>query len=118
MNYRSVVLFGRGEPVAEAEKLSYLEHFTEGLLPGRWQDARQPNKQELKATAIVAIPLELASAKVRSGPPKDEEADMALPVWAGVLPVRPHYLSPEPDPQLSSEIKFPAYLLEGIRKRP
>ena len=118
INYRSVVLFGRGELVPEAEKMACLEHFTECLLPGRWQDARQPTPVELKATAIVAVPIELASAKIRSGPPKDEESDMDLPVWAGVVPVRSHYLAPEADPQLRPDLPFPDYLAGGIVKRP
>jgi nitroimidazol reductase NimA-like FMN-containing flavoprotein (pyridoxamine 5'-phosphate oxidase superfamily) len=118
INYRSVVLFGRGEVVPEAEKMSYLEHFTRGLLPGRWEDARPPDEIEMKATAIVAMPIELASAKIRTGPPVDEETDLDLPVWAGVLPVRSHYLPPEPDPLLRPDIPFPAYLAEGITKRP
>jgi nitroimidazol reductase NimA-like FMN-containing flavoprotein (pyridoxamine 5'-phosphate oxidase superfamily) len=118
MNYRSVVLFGRGEVVPEAEKLSCLEHFTECMLPGRWQDARPPNEIELKATTIVAMPIELASAKIRCGPPIDDETDLDLPVWAGVIPVKPHYLAPEPEPVLNPDIPFPAYLAEGIARRP
>ena len=113
-----MVLFGRGELIPDSEKMAYLEHFTENMLPGRWQDARIPTEIELKATAIVAMPIELASAKIRSGPPKDEEADLDLPVWAGVVPVRPHYLEPEPDPLLRSDLPFPDYLAGGIAKRP
>jgi hypothetical protein len=94
-----------------------LEHFTNGLLPGRWQDVRPPNAQELKATTIVAMPIELASAKIRSGPPVDDEEDLELPVWAGVAPIRPQYLPPEPDPQLRPDIPFPAYLAEGFAKK-
>lgn len=117
MNYRSVVLFGRGELVPEAEKMSYMEHFTNCLLPGRWQDARQPNPIELKATTIVAMTIELASAKIRTGPPVDEEADMDLPVWAGVAPIRSQYLTPEPDPQMRPDVPLPAYLAEGLARK-
>jgi hypothetical protein len=96
-----------------------MEHFINCLLLGRRQDARQPNKLELKATILVAMPIELASAKIRTGPPVDDEADMDLPVWAGVTPVRPQYLAPEPDPKLRPDVPFPAYLAEGFaRKRP
>lgn len=114
MNYRSVVLFGRGEAVPDDEKMSVLEQFTERLLPGRWVDARQPNEQELKATAIVSIPIDLASAKIRVGPPKDDEADYGLPVWAGVLPVRQQILSPQDDPRLSSDITVPDYVWDYV----
>ena len=117
VNYRSVVLFGRGQPVPDEEKMSYLEFFTERLLPGRWTDARQPNEAELKATAIVSMPIELASAKIRVGPPGDDEADMVLPVWAGVLPVKQQLLPPESDPALDAAIEVPPYDLEFVAKK-
>jgi nitroimidazol reductase NimA-like FMN-containing flavoprotein (pyridoxamine 5'-phosphate oxidase superfamily) len=89
LNYRSAVLFGRGRLVeGEEDKLRALERLTERLMPGRWQEVRQPNAQKLKATAIVAIDIEEASAKVRAGPPADSGRDRELPVWAGVVPLR------------------------------
>lgn len=117
VNYRSVVLFGRGQPVPTEEKMSYLEFFTERLLPGRWNDARQPDESELKATAIVSMPIELASAKVRVGPPGDDEADLTLPVWAGVLPIKQQLLPPESDPILNASIEVPPYILEFVEKK-
>lgn len=117
MNYRSAVLFGRGKLVPDEEKMDYLEHFTERLLPGRWADARQPNKQEMKATAIVTVPIDLASAKIRVGPPKDEAEDYQLPVWAGVLPIKQQILSPQNDPQLTDNIEVPDYVLDYVDKR-
>ncbi|MCX7671653.1 MAG: pyridoxamine 5'-phosphate oxidase family protein [Anaerolineae bacterium] len=88
VNYRSVVLFGRGRPIEDPEeKLTALRILTEHLTPGRWGAARPPNAAELNATAVVAVAIENASAKVRSGPPADSAEDQALPVWAGVVPV-------------------------------
>ena len=89
LNYRSAVLFGRGALVeAEQEVLRALELLTERLVPGRWREVRPPDARELRATAIVSIAIQEASAKVRSGPPVDSAGDRDLPVWAGVLPVR------------------------------
>jgi uncharacterized protein len=89
MNYRSVVALGVASLVeSPAEKLEALRGFTEKLLPGRWAEARQPTEQELKATSVLKLPLTEVSAKVRTGPPVDDEADYALPVWAGVIPLR------------------------------
>lgn len=118
INYRSAVLYGRGALVTDpAEKLAALARFTERLLPGRWDDAREPNSQELKATAVVAIPLDSASAKVRVGPPKDDAEDMALPIWAGVLPLRQVMDAPVADPKLAPGIAPPGYLAEFIAQQ-
>ena len=98
MHYRSAVLFGRGELVeGDLEKTEALRLFTERLLPGRWDDARQPNTVELKATAVVRVAIDLASAKVSAGPPGDEEEDYDLPVWAGILPLRESFGEPISD---------------------
>ena len=89
MNYRSVVVLGTASSIDNpAEKLAALQAFTEKLIPGRWQDARQPNEQELKATSILKLPLVEVSAKVRTGGVEDDAADYAFPVWAGVIPLR------------------------------
>lgn len=113
VNYRSVVLFGQGTLVADPdEKLCALAAFTERMLPGRWDDAREPNRKELKATAVVAIPIDSASAKVRVGPPKDDEEDLALPVWAGVVPIRQVVGELQPSPDLRDGIPVPAYLVD------
>jgi nitroimidazol reductase NimA-like FMN-containing flavoprotein (pyridoxamine 5'-phosphate oxidase superfamily) len=87
VNYRSVVLFGTASLVTDDEKAGALEALTEQLAPGRWAEARQPTAQELKATWILALPIDEGSAKVRSGPPEDEPEDVDLPVWAGIVPV-------------------------------
>jgi nitroimidazol reductase NimA-like FMN-containing flavoprotein (pyridoxamine 5'-phosphate oxidase superfamily) len=107
-NYRSVVLFGRGTIVdSPEEKLQALEQLTESIMPGRWADVRQPSEKELKATTIVAIAINLATAKIRQGPPGDEEPDYELDVWAGVIPVRQQIGRPIADPQLNDGIEVP-----------
>ena len=111
INYRSVVLFGTGTVVADDQaRLQALEAFTERLIPGRWQDARQPNALELKQTTIVAVPIASASAKLRSGPPGDEAEDLDLPVWAGILPLRQIAGTPLADPQLRPGVALPDYI--------
>ncbi|MDQ2775534.1 MAG: pyridoxamine 5'-phosphate oxidase family protein [Acidobacteriota bacterium] len=88
MNYRSVVVLGKARLVTERdEKWKALQGFTNHIVPGRWEEARQPNEQELKGTHVLALPIEEASAKVRTGGPIDDEEDYALPVWAGVVPL-------------------------------
>ena len=114
-NYRSAVLFGHGTLVTdETEKMAVLATFTEKLIPGRWDDARIPTDIELKATAVVAVEIENASAKIRSGGPKDDAEDYALDVWAGVLPIQQHFQAPEADGQLREGIALPNYLTARI----
>ena len=87
MNYRSAVIFGRGSLISdETEKLAALKRFSEKMMPGRWQEARLPSDNEFKATSIVSVEIESASAKIRTGSPGDDEEDYALPVWAGCGP--------------------------------
>ena len=106
MNYRSVIVLGRAEPITEpAEKLEALRILTDRLIPGRWKEAREPNDQELRATTVLSLPITEASAKVRSGPPKDDEADLDLDVWAGEIPLRMVSLDPVPDPLLDPKIE-------------
>jgi uncharacterized protein len=89
MNYRSVVVLGKARLVSDpAEKMEALRSFTNHIVPGRWEEVRQPTEQELKQTEVLALSLTEASAKVRKGGPIDDEEDLALPVWAGVIPVR------------------------------
>jgi nitroimidazol reductase NimA-like FMN-containing flavoprotein (pyridoxamine 5'-phosphate oxidase superfamily) len=117
-NYRSAMLFGTGEWVEdESEKLTALEALVEKLVPGRWADARQPTAKELKATAVLRIPLAEASAKVRTGPPIDDDADLELPVWAGVVGLRTVAAEPEADELLAAGIRAPAYLGEMLVAR-
>jgi uncharacterized protein len=111
MNYRSVVLYGKARPITGAERLeAALEAFTEKLVPGRWGDVRWPTAQELKGTAVLALPIEEGSAKVRTGPPIDEDEDYDLDVWAGVVPLRLEAGTPEPDPALRHGIPQPSYI--------
>lgn len=109
MNYRSVVMFGSGRAVEDAsEKAAVFDALVEKVLPGRSADARRPTDRESQATALVAIPIELASAKARTGPPIDDEKDMSLPVWAGVVPVHETLGAPIPDAGTTAEA--PDYL--------
>ena len=111
VNYRSVVILGTARLVTEpAEKMEALRVFTEHVMKGRWDDVRPPTEQELKATTVLALPLEEVSAKVRTGGPIDDEEDYALPVWAGVLPLETSVKEPVPDPQRRGDQPIPPYL--------
>ncbi len=113
MNYRSVVILGTARMVTNPqEKLRALRAVSEQIFPGRWNDARQPNDQELKATSVLALPLSEASGKIRTGPPKDEQEDYALPIWAGLVPLSIVAGAPEPDPALPPAVaqRVPEYL--------
>lgn len=118
VNYRSVVLFGSGRLVTdEQEKLAALEAVTEHLIPGRWKEARLPNRKELNATSVVSIRIDEASAKVRVGPPIDDEEDYSLPVWAGVLPLQEMALVPVRDELQTEIVPLPEYIQNYSRKR-
>lgn len=111
MNYRSVVIHGRAAPIEDEEgKLAALEAFAEQVARGRWADARKPSRKELRATSVVSIPIELAAAKVRTGPPMDDDADYDLPIWAGVLPLSLRAGTAIPDPRLRRGLTTPAYV--------
>ncbi len=111
MNYRSVVVFGSGRTVDDdGEKSAAFQALVDKVMPGRWNDTRQPDENELAGTALVAISIEVASAKIRTGPPIDDEKDMGLPYWAGVMPIRETLGMPIPDPSQGSEMSLPAYL--------
>jgi nitroimidazol reductase NimA-like FMN-containing flavoprotein (pyridoxamine 5'-phosphate oxidase superfamily) len=110
MNYRSVVALGIAQLVDPPnEKLEALRAFTEKILPGRWNDARQPNEKELKATNILKLPLTEISAKVRTGPVEDDAEDYALPVWAGIVPLRLVADAPVRDERCDPSLPVPAY---------
>ena len=110
MNYRSVVALGKATLVdVPEEKLKALRAFTEKIISGRWNDARQPNEKELKATSILRLPLTEVSAKVRSGPVEDDAADYALPVWAGIIPLSLAPGAPIRDERCDPSIPTPAY---------
>jgi len=118
VNYRSVVIFGRAAMVEEKEaKLAALFAFSEHVIPGRWNDVREPTEQELKATTVLSLPLLEVSAKVRTGPPIDDEEDYALNVWAGVLPLRMIAGEPINDPRLPESIEPPTYTLKYRREK-
>ncbi|HEY6780906.1 MAG TPA: pyridoxamine 5'-phosphate oxidase family protein [Thermoleophilaceae bacterium] len=111
VNYRSVVVFGEAAQVeGPEEKLRALEAFTEGLVRGRWGDARIPDRQELKATMVLRLALDEASAKVRTGPPLDREDDYARDTWAGVVPLALERGEPLADERLRDGIPLPTYL--------
>lgn len=119
MNYRSVVIFGTATTVKDADqKLEALKAFTEHVVPGRWAEVRLPSRQELAGTLVLSLPLTEASAKVRTGPPSDDEADYSLPVWAGELPLRLIAAPPINDTRLSVGIVTPTYALNYRRGIP
>lgn len=110
INYRSAVLFGRGRLIEdEAGKMAALAAFTEKILPGRWADARLPNAVEMKATSVIAVEIESASAKIRTGPPHDDDEDLELPVWVGVLPITQSTGAPIPA-GYGPVVELPGYL--------
>jgi nitroimidazol reductase NimA-like FMN-containing flavoprotein (pyridoxamine 5'-phosphate oxidase superfamily) len=110
LNYRSVMALGKAELVEGDEaKLATLEAFSERIAPGRWPELRAVTKQELKGTTVLHMGLDEASAKIRTGGPVDDEEDYALPVWAGVVPIRLALGTPEPDSRLAPGTKVPDY---------
>ncbi|MEO8505340.1 MAG: pyridoxamine 5'-phosphate oxidase family protein [Acidobacteriota bacterium] len=111
MNYRSVVVFGQARVLETTdEKREALRLFTEHLIPGRWDTIRPPTDKELSATLVLALPLDEASAKTRSGPPLDDDEDYALPIWAGVLPLAVSAGVAIADPSLASGIPVPEHI--------
>jgi nitroimidazol reductase NimA-like FMN-containing flavoprotein (pyridoxamine 5'-phosphate oxidase superfamily) len=118
MNYRSVVIFGSASIVEQREeKLAALFAFSEHVIPGRWDEVRGPSEQEMKATSVLSLPLAEVSAKVRTGPPLDDEEDYALDVWAGVIPLRVVAGKPITDPRLPEGIKPPSYAVHYRREK-
>ena len=110
-NYRSVVIMGKASSVEDPEeKRTALRAVIEHIVPGRWDDVRAPTENELKATAVLALPIEEASAKLRTGFPLDDEADYARRTWAGVIPLTSVAATPEPDPRLLPGIAPPTYV--------
>jgi uncharacterized protein len=108
MNYRSVVVFGTAREVTEEEELdTAAAAITSHVAPGREDEARMPTAAEYRQTLLLAVPLEEASAKVRTGPPKDDDDDIALPIWAGVLPLATNAGDPDPSPDLAPGIDVP-----------
>lgn len=117
VNYRSVVALGKATVVEEAqEKFAALRAFTEQVVANRWSEVREPNDMELKATMVLALPLVEVSAKVRKGPPIDDEEDLAIPVWAGVLPLQMTASAPVADELMPAAIEPPDYLVNYSRQ--
>ncbi len=118
MNYRSVVILGKATLVDDlAEKLEALRLLSEHILPGRWEDSRQPNERELKATSVLRVPIEEFSAKVRVGPAVDDEEDYSFPTWAGVVPLEMAAGQPIDDARLLPGMGAPAYIHPYSRVR-
>ena len=116
MNYRSVVIFGRATLVEDPEeKMAALLALSEHFIRGRWADVREPTEPEMKMTTVLSLPLIEASAKVRTGPPLDDEEDYAMDVWAGVIPLRLVAGEPIADPRLKEAVEVPAYAREYER---
>ncbi len=110
VNYRSVMLFGTAQIVDDREEATQsLKAMIEGLYPGRWDMLRAMNEQELKATTVLSMPIDEAAAKVRTGPPIDDEEDYGLPIWAGVLPITMQVGAPFSDPRVMDGVKVPAH---------
>ena len=118
INYRSVVILGKAALVEDPDQKSKaLEAFTEHMIPGRWADVRWPTELELKATSVLKLPIEEASAKIRTGDPKDDEEDYEMSVWAGVLPLRTYTDTPKPDKRMRDGIDIPGYVPDYRRSR-
>jgi hypothetical protein len=116
-NYRSAMLLGTARVVEDRdERLAGFEAIVERIVPGRWRDVRPPTDKELKATALLALPIEEASAKIRTGPPLDDEPDYELEAWAGVIPLSLRAGEPEPDPRLGAGVAVPAYVTGWPRR--
>ena len=117
MNYRSVTVFGTGSEVTDPEhKMDAFRVISDKTMIGRWDDARKPNDQERKATSIVAVKIESASAKIRSGPPSDEPADRELPVWTGVIPLMQVAKDPINRPDEPQDLPVPQYMRHWLEK--
>jgi uncharacterized protein len=118
MQYRGVMALGRCTVLEGADKDHALEVITEHLLPGRWSEARHPNRKELAATLVLALPLDEMSVKVADGPPEDEDDDIARPIWAGVVPLREAFGEPVPAPDLVEPYPVPEYVKTWNRPDP
>jgi len=116
MNYRSAVIYGHAHEVTGEEKMEALQIVSDQILPGRWDEVRLPNETELKATTVLAIDIDTASAKIRTGPPGDDEEDYDMPLWAGVLPIHLVYGQPVTDPLMKSEEEISASVLAKMKK--
>ena len=110
INYRSVMLFGEATKIKDAEKEQRLQSFVENLIPGRWENLRPMTAKEAKSTTVFSMPIDEGSAKVRTGPPGDDDEDYSLPIWAGVLPISQVLHDPVPDPKNLDGLEVPAHI--------
>ncbi len=118
MNYRSVVAFGEARVVGDpVKKTAAFKALLDHLVPGRWEDSRQPDEKELQATTVLAMPIDEASVKIRSGPPKDAAKDLELPYWSGVIPLSLEAAAATPDPAMKEEREVPDYAVAYSRPR-
>lgn len=116
MNYRSVVAFGEARIVSDPDrKMAAFKALLDQLVPGRWDDSRQPDDKELQATTVLAMPIDEASVKIRSGPPKDAAKDLELPYWTGVIPLSLESAEAIPDPAMQEEVALPEYAVDYSR---
>jgi len=116
MNYRSAVIYGHAQKVEGEEKMEALRVITEQIIPGRWDEARLPNAIEMKATMVLSIEIDTASAKIRTGPPSDDTQDYDLPIWAGLVPVIHGYEDPIPDPGMKISQPVAQSAIEKVKK--
>ncbi len=107
LNYRSVSVFGKAKPVPPEQKNNALKIISDQILKGRWEEARPPTPKELEVTSVLAVEIEDAAAKIRTGPPVDDKADLALPIWGGVLPFTTHIGTPKPDDNTPEDMDLP-----------
>ena len=115
VNYRSVVIFGTAEPVPANEKITALKTISDHIVPGRWESLRPVKQEEIDLTAVLKLDIVEASAKIRTGPPVDDEADYALPIWAGTLDLAAPVATPTPDKRLQPGVAVPAHVM-GYRR--
>lgn len=116
MNYRSAVIYGKAHEVHGEEKMEALRVVSDQILPGRWNEVRLPNEMEMKATTVLAIKIETASAKIRTGPPKDDAEDYDLPIWAGILPATTIYHDPIADPAMKEPLSISESIYSRLKK--
>jgi nitroimidazol reductase NimA-like FMN-containing flavoprotein (pyridoxamine 5'-phosphate oxidase superfamily) len=117
MNYRSVVVHGHAQPVTDPEEgETALALVTDQLVPGRWAESRPMMEKELRATSVLRVDMEAVSMKTRSGPPIDDEEDYALPIWAGLIPLRVAVATPEPDDRVLADVRIPASVMARVKR--
>ena len=116
MNYRSVVIFGRAREIEGDEKMEALRIVSDQILPGRWDEVRLPSDIEMKATTVLAIEIDSASAKIRTGPPSDDAEDYDLPVWAGILPIHLSYDEPVEDPAMRFKVTVANSIFSRVKR--